>query len=326
MITITNNWQDVPHYDKKGNILKPEEYKRIIIKKYGKKFFAQTEENKFLGSSDTLIAGDILQEIETRIEEIETVNRYIPKLEVYKKPEKNNIYIITGDSSKDGKDDFSINVTNISKFPFEQVAWANIQVDYIIMPEYLDTIGRLYNNALIIVENNEGSGQSITDTLWGVYEYENLYRDKNIEGKVGFKKYTGFRTTPKSRSLILKLLKLFIEEEKLIINSNETLKQLYTFTLSKKNKYEAETGYKDDAVMSLAITFAPFMENKRFDDYLLFVKEIKTQESELKTKEFLSALDIGVVDTGEDYEEQIRLEEARKMISTELGEDYSLDL
>ena len=325
MVIVENRWEDVPHYTKKGELLTPEQYKKITINKFGLKFFKQTEENLFLGSSETLIAGDVLQDIELRAEQIETVNRYIPFLEVFKKPNKNDTYIITADTAKDGTDTFSLNVTNVSKFPFEQVAWADMQVDYVIMPEYLDTLGKVYNNALIIIENNEGSGQSISDTLWGVYEYENLYRDKNINNKVGFKKYTGFRTTPKSRGLILKLLKLFTEENKLIINSSETLKQLFTFTLNKSGKYIAESGYKDDSVMSMAILFAPFMENKRFDDYKLFVKELKTEDSIIETQHFISTFDVGMADDGVYDERAIQLENFRKEASNDLDDDYSFD-
>jgi hypothetical protein len=201
------------------------------------------------------------------------------------------------DSSKDGIDDFSINIIDITKFPFEQVADANLQVDYLVMPEYLFELGSLYNNALMIIENNEGSGQSISDTLWNVYSYENMYRDKNTDSKVGFKRYTGFRTTPKSRTVILGLLKAFLEEDKLIINSGVSLQQLYTFVKNDSGKYQAQDGYKDDNLMSLAISFAPFMESKVFDDYELFIKELRS-ESGVKTKEFISTLDLSFEDDG----------------------------
>lgn len=322
---ITCSWRNVPHYNKAGVLLDPDEYKKATIKKYGKKYFMQTEECEFLGSSDTLVGGESLKEIEYRVEKNEPIQKILNGLNIYKDVQENHTYILSVDSSKDGIDDFSIAVTDVSKFPFEQVATANLQVDYITMPEHLDILGKYYNTAMIIVENNEGSGQSITDTLWGVYEYENLYRDKNIEGRIGFKKYTGFRTTVKSRALIVNLLKLFIEEGKLIINSAETLKQLYTFTKNKKGKFIAEDGYKDDAVMTQAIMFAPFMENKRFDNYLLFVKELKTEESQERTGNFLSTFDIGSAEDGtEDYEEQKRKAELRAQFSNELGSDYSL--
>jgi len=321
MTIVENDWRDVPHYNKAGDMLEPDVYKKLTIKKYGEKFFRQTEENEFLGSSDTLISGDSLRLMEDYLSKVEYQNRLLHNLKMYREVIKGNSYILSVDSSKDGIDDFSISVSDISKFPFEQVATLDIQIDYIVMPEYLDILGRYYNNALIVIENNEGSGQSITDTLWGVYEYENLYRDKNINGKKGLKKYTGFRTTQKSRPLILKLLKVFIEEGKLLVNSDEVLEQLYTFT-SKNGKYQAEDGFKDDAVMALAITFAPFIENKSFDDYELFVRELKKEHSEIKTKEFISTLDLGSMDDGVE-QEGMTLEEKKQFIQQNLNDDYS---
>lgn len=322
---ITCSWRDVPHYKKNGELYDPDEYKKTTIKRYGRKFFLQTEACNFLGSSETLVGGESLKLIEERVKEVESTNKILQGLNVYKDVQEGNKYILSVDPSKDGIDDFSIAVTDVSQFPFEQVATANLQVDYIQMPEHLSLLGEYYNTALIIVENNEGAGQSITDTLWGVYEYENLYRDKNIDGRVGFKKYTGFRTTPKSRNLITTLMKLFIEEGKLIINSDVTLKQLYTFTKNKNGKYVAEEGYKDDAVMAQAIAFAPFMENKRYDNYQLFVKELKTEDSTAKTGQFLSEFDIGSVDDGTgDYEEQQRQAEMREQFMSELGDEYGV--
>jgi hypothetical protein len=301
---VTCSWKEVPRVDKQGNIIPPKKYKEQVIKKYGLKYFLQTEANEFLGSSDTLVDGVTLKRLQDHIEQIDydsLPSSIFDGLNVYKKPENGHSYICSVDSSKDGIDDFSINVIDITKFPFEQVADANLQVDYLVMPEYLDELGKLYNNALMIIENNEGSGQSISDTLWNIYNYENMYRDKNTEGRVGFKRYTGFRTTPKSRSVILGLLKAFLEENKLIINSKTSLQQLYTFVKNDSGKYQAQDGYKDDNVMSLAIAFAPFMESKVFDDYELFIKELRT-DSGVKTKEFMSVLDLSFDDDGEDYE------------------------
>lgn len=316
MHIIENDWKDVPHYDKEGNLIPPKEYKKQTIKKFGKKFFQQTEENQFLGSSDTLISGDALREIEEQVRETPSIgNNILQDLNLYHECEENHNYILSVDPSKDGIDKFAVNVTDVTCFPFIQVADADLDIDYLVMPEHLEELGKYYNNALIIVENNEGAGQSITDTLWGVYEYENLYRDNNIDGKKGKKKYTGFRTTTKSRALILNLLKVFVNEGKLIVNSETTLNQLYTFTKRKTgNKYEAEDGFFDDNVMSLAIMFAPFMYNKTFDDYELFVKELKKVESVQSTAEFLSAVDVGFSDDAEEDEQ----EEIRRLMLEEM--------
>ncbi len=304
MTYFTTSWRNVPHYGKDGKLLNPEDFKEQTIQDFGMQFWLQTQECEFLGSSSTLINSQTLSRIQKHIESLDTNDFPISIFEgltTYKTPTKGHSYICSVDSSKDGIDDFSINVIDITKFPFEQVADANLQVDYILMGEYLDELGKYYNNALIVVENNEGSGQSISDTLWNIYSYENMYRDKNIDGKPGFKRYTGFRTTPKSRSVILGLLRAFLEEDKLILNSEESLQQLYTFTKNDSDKYVAQDGYKDDNVMSLAIAFAPFMESIKFDDFELFINQLRKETPEVKTKEFMSVLDLSFDDDGEDH-------------------------
>ncbi len=321
---ITTSWRNVPHYSKQGKLLDPETYKKLTIKKFGKKYFAQTEECVFLGSSDTLVGGDTLREIGNHLEKVVPIPTNIMlNLDVYKTVEEGDTYIVSCDPSKDGIDMFAVNVVNISRFPFEQVATANLDIDYLVMPEHLNELGLYYNEAMIIVEGNEGAGQSITDTLFGVYEYPSLYRDKNINNKPGYKKYTGFRTTTKSRPIILNLMKIFIEEGKLIINSEKTLEQMYTFTKKKTGlKYQAEDGYFDDLIMSLAIAFAPFMTSKTFDNYELFTKELRKEDSELRTSVYLSTLDFGF--TSEEDDEYLKeLKHQREIIGGET--DYFPD-
>jgi len=310
---ITCSWRDVPHYNKQGDLLTPEEYKKITIKKYGKKYFAQTEECTFLGSSDTLISGIALKELQDHMENVTVIPQVILNDgTMYKEAQENHTYICTVDPSKDGIDEFSVDIVDVTSFPFEQVFTAKLQIDYLMMPEHLFELGTYYNTALMIIENNEGAGQSVSDTLWGVYEYENLFRDSNIDGRPGKKKYTGFRTTQKSRPLVLNMLKIFIEEGKLVVNSQHTLNQLYTFTKRKTgNKYEAEDGYFDDAVMSLSFVFAPFMSIKVFDNFELFTKELRVIDSNVRTEEYLTGIDIGF--TSDDDDSDQKAEELRLM-------------
>ena len=332
MTLIENDWKEVPHYDKNGNLMSPEEYKEMVVKKYGMKLFLQTEECEFLGSSNTLISGNALEKILRKVTENESNIIYdtgFKGLQLLEYPKKGHLYIVGVDTSKDGLDEFSINIVDITQFPFRQVGVANIQTDYLVMPEYLDELGRMYNSALIVIENNEGSGQSIADALFNIYEYENLYRDKNTDGRPGFKRYPGFRTTTKSRPLILSMLKTFIEEDKLEVNFEDTLKQFYVFT-KQKGKYQAEPGYRDDNILSLAMIFAPFMENKSFDDYELFVKSVKAElddENIVKTTDFLSVIG-GFTNDEYDEEEELRvaaLRRYREKFMDEVGdESYGL--
>ena len=318
---VTTSWTNVPHYDKNGKLIPPDEYKKRVIAKYGEKFFKQTEENEFLGSSDTLVSGLVLNKILERVEKAEKIPQsLIANGNMYKKVQENHNYILSVDTAKDGLDSFSLHVIDVSQFPFEQVFSANLQVDYLMMPEHLVELGMYYNAALIIIENNEGSGQSVADQLWQIYEYPNIYKDKNLDGRVGYKKYPGFRTTIKSRNLIINMLKIFLEEQKLIINDKETLNQLFTFTKRKNgNKYEADDGYHDDLVMALAIMFAPFMEIKVFDNFELFVKQLRIENSTQKASEFLSALDIGFTTD----QEEDKYQEIKRMLIEEGETDFS---
>lgn len=297
------DWRHVPRYDKDGNKMTPEEYMDSVIKKNGLKFFKQTVSAEFLGSSDSLVSGSTLLRIQNHLESIRDEEyQEFEFLKIYKKPIKGRNYIISVDPSKGAGDAFSVIVTDITKFPFEQVASSNMfEVDHLSIPERLVNIGEYYNNGLIVVENTEGAGQSVIDTIWYIYNYENVYRDKNVDGRVGYKRYPGFRTTTKTRSVILGFLKTFLNDQKLIVNDEEFLEQLYVFNKQENGKYEADAGYHDDLIMCQAIMFAPFMESKMYDDYETFVKDLKLENpTERRVDDYLSTLSFS--DDGDDRE------------------------
>lgn len=258
------DYAEVPRYNSKGLLIPPEEFKEQIIKKFGKVYFEQNYGNSFLGSSDTLIDADILKNLVSE-SPLYTLKEH---LNIYEEPEDGNVYLIGVDSSKGG-DNFSVQIIDVSKFPFKQVASANMKVDYMGMHNFVEYCGFLYNNAHIIIENNEGSGQSIADALWKVNGYPNLYFDPG-------KKYPGFRTTTKTRDLILKTLKIMINNSQLILKDNKTIQELYRFE-NVDGKYQASEG-TDDAIMALALCFVPFLEIKNFGDYNEYVQAIQSRK------------------------------------------------
>ena len=260
------NWRDVPRFNIDGSPKDPDTFKAEIIAKYGEVYFAQNYELAFLGSSHTLIASDSLKEMEYT----QPVTTMAPGLNVYKKPESGHKYILSVDPAKDGQDAFSVQILDVTDMNFEQVASGKFQIDYLLMPEFLVEWGEWYNYAFIIIENNEGAGQSIADSLYKSYEYENLYFDVKTDSSSNNltkirKRYPGFRTTPKSRKLILTTMKTFIENGKLKIYDKSTIEEFMTFIL-RNGKYQADEGYHDDTIMSLAIAFAPFASTKNFLD------------------------------------------------------------
>lgn len=296
------DWKRVPRYNAKGLLLEPEVFKDITVAKHGIIYFNQNYANAAIGSSHTLVDASALEKFISR--EPEEIRD--GKLKIYKYPEKGHQYICSVDSAKDGIDDFAVNIIDITDFKFEQVATAQLQIDYLLMPEYINDWCEYYNNPYLIIENVDGSGQSIADQMYQTYEYENLHFDKD-SGTKKKKKYPGFRTTTKSRKLILQTLKLFIENNNLIIHDKKTINQFYTFILL-NNKYQADENCKDDAVMALAIAFAPFCNSKNFEDMKELVDRLyntfdETEDEESKNKNFSDFLTIGSFDDSPDIED-----------------------
>lgn len=285
-------WNEVPRFDTKGNQLDPQVFKQGIIDKYGLVYWNSNYENKFIGSSNTFVASNVLENLSS----VEPLEIRDGKLNIYKKPKKNHKYIISVDPAKDGLDAFAIQVLDITSVCFEQVASANLQVDYLTMPDYLNEYGMYYNNAFMIIENNEGAGQSIADIMKNDYEYENLYKDNG-------KKYSGFRTTAKTRNLILNTMRMFLENDKLKLHDKKTVNEFYSFILI-NNKYQADDGCHDDAIMSLALAFAPFCNTRNFDDIKDLISQISTKTEILNGNDhsFTDYLNIGMFDDNGDDE------------------------
>ena len=291
MELITVDWRKVPRYDRKGNLIDPETFKQQVIDRDGLQFFLQAYACEFLGSSHTLISGDVLKEIESvkpkdRIF-VQGTEEYV---KIYEEPLENHKYILSVDPAKDGRDYFALHMIDVTKFPFKQVASGRLQIDYLLMPNFLYDFANSYNTAFTIIENNEGAGQSIADTLKRDFEYENLYYDRTGNK---FKNYPGFRTTTKSRAQLLETLKLLIENKKLESCDADTILELQRFILVKK-KFQAEEGFHDDLVMSLAIAFCLFNDIQNFEDFKEVTKSIYS-ESET---DFADYITIGNFDDG----------------------------
>lgn len=291
MELITVDWRKVPRYDRKGNLIDPETFKQQVIDRDGLQFFLQAYACEFLGSSHTLISGDVLKEIEA----VKPKDRIFVQgteefVKIYEEPLENHKYILSVDPAKDGRDYFALHMIDVTKFPFKQVASGRLQIDYLLMPNFLYDFANSYNTAFTIIENNEGAGQSIADTLKRDFEYENLYYDRTGNK---FKNYPGFRTTTKSRAQLLETLKLLIENKKLEICDADTILELQRFILVKK-KFQAEEGFHDDLVMSLAIAFCLFNDIQNFEDFKEVTKSIYS-ESET---DFADYITIGNFDDG----------------------------
>ena len=263
---IEVHWDEVPRYDSKGNLMEPEEFKRQIIKRYGRVYFEQNYGNSFVGSSETLIAPEVLAELQHK----NPIAVWDDMLRLYYEPRQNHTYIMSVDAAKEGKDYFAIQVIDVTEMPFKQVAAANLQVDYLTMPDFLYEWGARFNTAHMIIENNEGAGQSIADMLVNHFEYPNIYYQDNKY------KYPGFRTTKSTRDSIIRMLQILINSHKLEICDKETISEFQRFELV-NDKYQASSGH-DDLVMALAISIAPMTNMDNFSDFGKFLDALKSDE------------------------------------------------
>lgn len=277
------DWKLVPRFKSDGTKYEPEEFKQQQIKSSGLVIWNSAYECKFEGSATTLIPSEILDTYKPQ-EPIEVDNIKDSKILIYEEPIPGHKYVMGVDTAKEGADFTGVQIFDTTDLNFRQVASAKLKIDYMLLPELLNEYGLRFNQALIIVENNEGSGQVVADILKRDYEYENLYYDVNKQKQR--LKYPGFRTTKLSRDVILQTVATLAQANKLSLVDKETIKEFGVFTLNDNGKYQAAVGYHDDLVMSCCLCFGIFTNVKNFEDMKEIVDSLKSSEG--KSFEYLA--------------------------------------
>ncbi len=181
---------------------------------------------------------------------------------IWSYPDYSKNYILTADCARgDGADYSSFHVFDVETL--EQVAEYKGQLTTKDYGNLVVTIATEYNNALLIVENNNvgwGTLQQVIDrnyqntfyssTDLTVIDVERTYTNKlNTADK---KLVPGFTTTTKNRPLMVSKLETLFREKSVVIHSVRLYEELNVFIWNGA-KAEAMKGYNDDLVMSLAI-------------------------------------------------------------------------
>lgn len=230
--------------------------------------FAQEFECEFLGSSGTLISGAVLKSL---VSKIPLTDR--DGLTVYEDKIGNHQYAIVADVSRGkGLDYSAFQVIDVTSMPYKQVCvYRNNLATPLDYASTLFRLGKTYNYAAILVENND-AGIQVVDSLHYDYEYENIIYTENAgasgkrisAGFAGKSKERGVRTTKTVKSVGCSMLKLLVEQRQLIINDHQTIFELSRFS-RKGTSYEAEDGCNDDLVMALVL-FAWMSDQQYFKD------------------------------------------------------------
>ncbi len=174
------DWWDVPDRDEDWKRKKIAEFNGDLRK------FAQEYGNNFLGSSQTLVAGSTIEKYKKDAQhyeegEIFPMQRW--EARVWHKPVKRRTYIIGCDIAEGVGGDFStaivMDVTDTARIKV-CATFANNTISPTDFAYILAKLASKYNNAIIAGERN-GIGRSTMDTIWSVYEMENVlcWKGKN---------------------------------------------------------------------------------------------------------------------------------------------------
>ena len=291
------HWTAVPDRDKK--------WKNKIESTIGSDAFRQEYEAEFLGSSNTLVSYEKLQEFSYG-------NPLYTKsdVDVFEEVISTHSYVITVDVARgQGMDYSAFSVFDITEIPYKIVAkYRSNVVAPLVFPNIINIIGKKYNDAYILIEVND-IGSQVSDVLHHDLEYENLFstawygrHGQQLSGFVGGKRDSqfGVRTTKSMKKIGCSNLKALLEDDKLLIPDYDIISELTTF-VSKADSFSAEEGANDDLVMTLVL-FAWLVDQQYF-------KELSSQNiRDNLYKNQLSELDdlttpFGIIDNGLNREE-----------------------
>ena len=181
---------------------------------------------------------------------------------IWQPPNYTKNYVVSADVSRgDGTDYSAFHIIDVETL--EQVAEYKGKISTQDFGNMLVNVASEYNNALLVVENNNIGWAAIQQVI--DREYPNLfYTSKDLQYVDVQHQITnkyrsqernmvpGFSTTQKTRPLIVAKLEEMFREESVVVHSQRLIDELFVFIYN-GNRAEAMTGYNDDLVMSFAI-------------------------------------------------------------------------
>ena len=256
------HWSSVPGRD--------QEWKKKIESTIGADAFRQEYEAEFLGSSNTLISYEKLQELSYSDPSYSKSD-----VDVFEDVNTSHSYIITVDVARGQGIDYSaFTVFDITEIPYKVVAkYRSNLVAPLVFPNIINIIGKKYNDAYILIEVND-IGSQVSDVLHHDLEYENLFSTawygrhgqqlSSFGGGSRRDSQFGVRTTKSMKKIGCSNLKALIEDDKLLIPDYDIISELMAF-VSSGDSFSAEEGANDDLVITLVL-FAWLIDQQYFKE------------------------------------------------------------
>ncbi|MCS7316910.1 MAG: terminase family protein [Candidatus Dojkabacteria bacterium] len=271
-------WNKHPERDQK--------WKEEQLAAMGKVKFAQEHECSFTGSSNTLIDGDILETLNPK------KPRFFPEegFYIWNPPEEKHVYIVSVDVAKGSNTDFHVaNVFDVTfwsnKQKYEQVAiFRRNDISIFEFKNKILEICKRYNNALVIIENNN-LGHTIVNNLFYDDGYENIWYDYD-------RQEYGINSNIKTKPLALTYFKDDVEKQRLIINSSDMINELSYFEEVKTGIFQARVGknFHDD-IVATGYWAAFCLRSRCFEDYVYYIlqKENSFNENNIEDEKILNS-------------------------------------
>lgn len=290
--TGETEWDIDPVIDKKGNIVYDEErWKRLekegwsptspwlekMIKSFNNDTMRVAQELlvSFLGSSDTVVPSEVIeaqsrQNVIKITEDWKLKDVFVKDTWIWEDPNPEHRYIIAVDPSSGSGDDSSsieiidVDATDEDGMPyFTQVLEYNGKMNGEEIAGLADRYGRIYNNALAVIECIGGYGDTVVLTLKNL-GYPNLYYDettalktytndyaRKLFNKKDDEKLPGFR----SNALRIQMISNFVEMLKnnsFRVRSERVISELDTW-IFKNGRPDHMDGAHDDNLTCLAM-------------------------------------------------------------------------
>jgi hypothetical protein len=278
-----------------------QEWKEQVIRNTSEDQFRQEFECEFIGSTNTLIHPSKIRTL--------VFKNPIARdgdLHIYEQPAPGHTYLLVADVAEgQGLDYSTFSIIDVTEIPYRQVAkYKNNKISPLLFPTVIYTAALKYNEAFILVEINS-IGLQVSDILHNELAYENLIKIRNGKNKAGQQATPGFtkqmqfglKTSVQTKKIGCANLKSLIESDKLIINDEDTIMELTTFSAHKQS-FAAEEGNNDDLVMTL-VNFGWLTAQKYFKESVNTDIRRTLQEEQLQIMD-QDLVPFGIIDNGID--------------------------
>jgi hypothetical protein len=230
---IKVGWWENPNRDKA--------WKERMIRDIGALRFSQEFQMKFLGSQDTLIDSDVLEQM--NVQEVIDL-KFGSLMKIYEKPINGEFYVLGVDPATGVGADFSViqvlriidaeNIKQVATYRYNKISLYDFAQVCVSVSDY-------YNEAKMMIENNLG-GEDLCNTIWYTHENENIVNFDNIK--------LGIRATPKSKFSAVMNMKRYIESGWVEICDKDTVDELSRYVEARKGKFGASGSTQHDDLVA----------------------------------------------------------------------------